>query len=424
LAALLLAGVRNVEPRPSVGFKFHAVLVVQSVHLASLSAAKEDRWLPIFWALDYFKDSQARDERERGWTMAPVNEADVPTKEQAQKAFREAMEGWNEPAADAAIAGLARHANHDDIWELMFRFGARDFRSIGHKAIDVANSHRVLEVIGWQDAEPILRSLAYACLMHEDGNPAERDAAADRPWRRNQELIGRIPAGWESGQRSLEATEELLTALRTEAEDKAVDRAVQLLEGGVGAASLWDALWLGAVELLVRQPGIVALHSVTTTNSLYYAFRHARDEQTRRLVLLQNVAFLPMFQQAMRGRGRVRDFDITALEPEPAPADNSQALEQIFADVQGNPMVAAKKTLAYGKSSDSLDPWVRAAQDLLIDKSTGAHDYKFGYSVLEDVAFVHPELQRRFLAGSVFSLQSSSEPDNPLMARVRAALQQ
>ena len=26
LAALLLAGVRNVQPRPSVGFKFHAVL--------------------------------------------------------------------------------------------------------------------------------------------------------------------------------------------------------------------------------------------------------------------------------------------------------------------------------------------------------------------------------------------------------------
>src|SRR5688572_5071667 len=36
LAALLLAGVRNVQPRPSVGFKFHAVLVVNSAHLASL----------------------------------------------------------------------------------------------------------------------------------------------------------------------------------------------------------------------------------------------------------------------------------------------------------------------------------------------------------------------------------------------------
>src|SRR5690349_16215763 len=58
VAALLLAGVRNVQPRP-VGFKFHAVLVVNSAHLASLSSPDADRWLPIFWALDYFKDSQA-----------------------------------------------------------------------------------------------------------------------------------------------------------------------------------------------------------------------------------------------------------------------------------------------------------------------------------------------------------------------------
>jgi hypothetical protein len=33
LAALQLAGVRNIQPRP-VGFKFHAVLVVNSAHLA------------------------------------------------------------------------------------------------------------------------------------------------------------------------------------------------------------------------------------------------------------------------------------------------------------------------------------------------------------------------------------------------------
>ncbi len=38
VAALLLAGVRNVQPRPSVGHKFHAVLVVNSAHLASLAS--------------------------------------------------------------------------------------------------------------------------------------------------------------------------------------------------------------------------------------------------------------------------------------------------------------------------------------------------------------------------------------------------
>ena len=43
LAALLLAGVRNVQPRPSVGFKFHAVLVVNSAHLASISSTDGDR---------------------------------------------------------------------------------------------------------------------------------------------------------------------------------------------------------------------------------------------------------------------------------------------------------------------------------------------------------------------------------------------
>ena len=77
LAALLLAGVRNVQPRP-VGFKFHAVLVVNSAHLASLASPDSDRWLPIFWALDYFKDSQARDVSEGDWTMGPVNGSTMP----------------------------------------------------------------------------------------------------------------------------------------------------------------------------------------------------------------------------------------------------------------------------------------------------------------------------------------------------------
>src|SRR5438105_112693 len=79
LAALMLAGVRNVEPRPSVGFKFHAVLVVNSAHLASLAAPDSERWLPIFWALDNFKSSQAANIKERnGWRMPPMNESSLP----------------------------------------------------------------------------------------------------------------------------------------------------------------------------------------------------------------------------------------------------------------------------------------------------------------------------------------------------------
>src|SRR5262245_1684455 len=47
LAAVLLAGVRGIKPRP-VGFKFHAVLVVNSAHQAAIAAQDRDRWLPLF----------------------------------------------------------------------------------------------------------------------------------------------------------------------------------------------------------------------------------------------------------------------------------------------------------------------------------------------------------------------------------------
>src|ERR1043166_7515290 len=46
LAAVMLAGVRGIQPRP-VGFKFHAVLVINSAHLAPLAAEDRDRWAPL-----------------------------------------------------------------------------------------------------------------------------------------------------------------------------------------------------------------------------------------------------------------------------------------------------------------------------------------------------------------------------------------
>src|SRR3989449_5478353 len=107
LAVLLLAGVRNIQPRP-VGFKFHAVLVVNSAHLASIASPDADRWLPIFWALDHFKSSQAQDVKEGDWTMAGVEEPKVPPAHKARQAFVEAMENWEGAGAAAAGVGVAR----------------------------------------------------------------------------------------------------------------------------------------------------------------------------------------------------------------------------------------------------------------------------------------------------------------------------
>src|SRR5947209_15261609 len=83
LAALMLAGVRNIQPRPQVGFKFHAVLVINSAHLASMASPDGDRWLPIFWALDRFKSAQMETQKTSGWRMGKVDEAKVPSASKA-----------------------------------------------------------------------------------------------------------------------------------------------------------------------------------------------------------------------------------------------------------------------------------------------------------------------------------------------------
>src|ERR1700730_17490273 len=118
LTALFLAGVRSIQPRP-VGFKFHAVLVVNSAHLASLAAADQERWLPLFWAIDNFKASQARNKVEGDWAMRAVDEAKLPPAHLARQRFIEAMDNWDEEGTDRAVTALVRNAGAGEIVELL-----------------------------------------------------------------------------------------------------------------------------------------------------------------------------------------------------------------------------------------------------------------------------------------------------------------
>jgi len=430
LAALQLAGVRNVQPRPAVGFKFHAVLVVNAAHLAAMSSPDEHRWLPIFWALDYFKDAQARDAQEGNWTMGPVDESAVPSADRARSMFVEAMDSWDEAKADAAVVGLARSAGDNEIFELFCRYGARDFRSIGHKAIFVANSSRTLQTIGRRYAEPILRSLAYALLNHEGGgNPAKNDYEADRPWKANVARAAKIRKDWQSGRIDEQATRDLLSTFYAGSADEACDQVVELLNRGVGPQSIWDALFLEGGELLMRQPGIVGLHTLTTTNALHYAYTAASGDETRRMLLLQNVAFLPMFRKAMQSRGKVLAQKLLDLEPlqeiqeKPgARHSGAEAVAQIFTSVSSDRMQAARRTLAFAANNTDVEPFIDAARLLVYFKGRDSHDYKFSAAVLEDYQALSPNWRDRFLAASVFNLPGTAAQDNPLVKRTREAL--
>ena len=421
LAALLLAGVRNIQPRP-VGFKFHAVLVVNSAHLASLASPDTDRWLPIFWAIDAFKSSQAQDVQQGDWAMGEVDEVAVPPGHKAKQALVDALENWDEAAADAAIAGLYRTAGAHEIYQVLCRYGARDFRELGHKEIYTANSFRCLEAIGWQHGEPILRSLVFAMLdrVGAKENPAKADLPADRPYRRNLERVNEIRAGWLEGRLDADATREMLAVIRDGSANDTSAKVVALLNKGVAPQSLWDAFFDGAGELLMRQPGIASIHATTFTNACHYSFQHAGDEATRKLLLLQNAAFLPLY----RG-GKDDGHHIDTIEPVTLKASGPDAVDEIFAEVSSGKtgkLRAAGKILSYLKDNPDPKPLADAARRLIFLKGRDAHDYKFSSAVLEDYAFMAPEWRDRYLAASVFNLKGLTDQDNDLVQRTRAAL--
>ncbi len=420
LAALLLAGVRNISPHP-VGFKFHAVLVVNSAHLASLSSPDSDRWLPIFWAIDQFKAQQAADERQDDWHLGPVNEASVPPSHKARQAFVDAMDNWDETGADAAIAGLARTAGAHEIFEILCRYGVRDFREIGHKAIYVANSFRTLEAIGWQHAEPVLRSLALGLLDRtgEKQNPSKADLPADRPFRKNLEAIKDIRAGWLDGKPDADASRQILQAVRQGSSLDVSQKAIELLNRGVAPDSIFDGLSLAAGELVMRAPGILALHAITSTNAIRYEWQHIRDEQTRRLLLLQNCAFLPLF----RGNKPDEGQRVDELNPLTTKSSGPEALTEIFGEVSGkNHLEPARKVLAYLEAGGEPRLFADAARRLIFLKGTDSHDYKFSAAVLEDYQLIPRPLANRYLAASIFNLKGSSATDNRLVQRIRDAL--
>jgi hypothetical protein len=261
VTAVQLAGIRNVQPRPAVGFKFHAVLVVNSAHLAAQSSPESDRWLPIFWAIDEFKASQAHDVAEGDWTMSAADESSVrklasepgSQPQVTMERFRNAMNRWQPETADLTAAALSRIGSAKDLFPLFARLGSRDFRSIGHKAIFVANGFRTLQHIGWQHSEPILRSIAYALQNHEgEPNPADNDLTADRPWRHNQKLATGIKSELPNGSANADSTRELVHSLRTSSATDASDLVADMFNKNVSVQSVTDGLYLAAIELLLR----------------------------------------------------------------------------------------------------------------------------------------------------------------------------
>jgi hypothetical protein len=421
LAGLFLAGIRNVNPQPP-GFKFHCVFVIHAAHQLSLDAPAEDRLLPLFWALDNFKSAQQQDVEQGDFRLRPVRGM-LPSPEQAWPEFHAAMEAWDEERADRAIVALARSRGADEIIEGLWRYGARDFRNIGHKAIFVANTWRTLQTIGWHHAEPALRSLVLGLLDFGRGERVNEYAFEDQAYLSNVErarqAVGKLPGTWTSRQGDAAAARELLEIFRSAPVGESCQAALErLVAGRVTAQTVWDAVHLLSGELMMRQPGIYGIHTVTSVNGLRYAYETAADPETRLVLLLQGIGWMAQFQRFMASKNNgLKNLHITELVPAEISADSSQAAEEIFGLMSTDPSAAAVHALALAERQPEPDAFARTAYRLIFRKGTDAHNYKYPAAIFEDYRLVSPTWRPHMLATAVYYLPGTTIPDSPLMAR-------
>src|SRR5439155_26709778 len=119
------------------------------------------------------------------------------------------------------------------------------------------------------------------------------------------------------------------------------EQVVDLLNQKIDPSSIWDGLFLTAGELIMRQPGIVGIHCVTSINALHYGFQACGNDETRRLLMLQGAAFLAMFRSTMESRGGLADLRIDSFDKPELKSQGPEAIEAILADINKDRVTAA-----------------------------------------------------------------------------------
>lgn len=434
LAASLFASIRRTHSH-------HEVYKIHAVHQVGMDVRAEERLLPLFWALNGYK------QRQEDFPLAAMTElrGALPSTDKAAAEFRDAIERGDQGQAESAIVALARGQGARTTMEHLWQYGCRNGGSGGHMAIALANCFRALETIGWQQAEPALRfvvqdwfALAY---VRPDGYYRANLA-------RVEEHLGHLPSGWAGERADRAATRELLGVIREGKAEPASALAIQQLRRGVTAQALWDAVHLATAELLVRHKdgwGLASrpLHSNTSTNAMHYAFRTATVPATRLLVLLQAIAWATDKTGGDRASGALRDLSITDLPASKLSASSEDAVADIFAllptrhyrwdksrgavltyGTRADADEACRKVFVLARERPSAVPlFVQTAHSWLCRKaSNDTHEYKFLAAILEDVGWVSPEWRPHLVAASVHYFHGNQSPDNPVIQQAREAL--
>lgn len=407
LGGVFLAGVEDIRPLP-VGFVLHTVMMVESVCVLVEDADAPTGALAALWALDDFKDGQARDERRGDWQLGPAPRP-LPGPEAE---LRRALERFDPDQAERAVVGLAAEAGTARCFEALWPYAARSLRDAGHRIIHAAQLDRAVRRFGEPCALPALRSLAIGLATDAEGDHTAACARA-------RELSGRLPAGWRQGRASTDASLELLRSLRGRTPFESQDVVLDAYRSGLGPQPVWDGLRLYAAELMLLRPArrsVFPVHTLTEMESLGHAFDRAREEATQRLVALQAGAWLATVRDAVvRNNG--------AYDAGPgidAPLDRMPAGTIADAVESRQP---ARARAALGGEPAAAAAYVRRLRDDLVPRADQNHQYKLVAAVIEESRRVDARLRAQVLSTALDYVPAASEPVTDVHRRSRSALE-
>ena len=413
LRALAIAACREVSPYPDVGFKYHAVMMLQAVQLSMAALPRERAWLPLLWTVDYFKAASAQEDRFRPWSLPTAPER---SRTPELSALVDALLSWDRDQADRATAALIEVGQTHSVLQVLMLYAARDFRAIGHKTITAANAHRLHSALGSPVAAPLARSLALAIQNPGgDADPARHDYVADDDWKANQTLAANLPRRWQTGRDDAAVAQTFLQELRTGKSEQVVTAATSLLRDDVSAHTVWEAVMIFAAELILRRSNIIAVHANTMANAMYYCYLVTEADSAKRLLLLQAVAHMVRFRTLVDRDLRARDRRIDAIE-----LLRAASVDEIFHTLGRSRYRAVRQALGWLEAGRDPAPLIARVRWYATLKNTGTHDIKFSEAMLENYGWLRFPWRNALLAASLMYANASTAPDDEVVVRAQA----
>lgn len=467
-AATLLAGLEDIRPRP-VGFHFHCVLQLPAIGSVAAALPPAEQPLPFLFALQVYKQSQAAMATRSPWSLPPPPKV-LPAASLAGAELAAALDEFDLEAADAAVTALHRTAPQEAVLDALLPFTLRDFADVGHHPIFGTAAFRLLDLLGWQHAEPLLRALVHGFVLagrtdtlapHAASRGLARRLLAERPALAAPSPFPLAPRGSLApplARSPAAAAATTGSGARPPSADLPAFTRAALGESSGSALSAMHALLRAlppelalqhgfaaaervALELLLENPKLLSVHAATSIRALRELAACSSDRELQFTALFQAASWCPLWRKAFGGphdddAAASLDAlarDAAALPPSSPSASTSSSASraaELLADhgrVERRALsVALLRALDDARGDqEAVDAYRAAARALLVAKGREAHDWKY-FAVIDEGAAADAHAGRPAdplpLVALTGYLRSSRDPDHAPTAEAREAL--